>query len=145
MFASPVPTHTVFGADGATGLEPLELPETVQALVRTRLRQISADRRQVLETAALVGQRIDIDLLVGVIGDQALVLAALDDATAAGLLVERAGTLAFRHDLVRTTLAASGGPALRTAGARRSARCRPRGNARPPAARTRAPLPHRGR
>jgi DNA-binding SARP family transcriptional activator/tetratricopeptide (TPR) repeat protein len=103
------------GADGATDVEPLELPESVQALVRTRLRHISADRRQVLETAALIGQRIDTDLLVGVIGDEGLVLAALDDATAAGLLVERPGTLSFRHDLVRTTLAASCGPALRTA------------------------------
>lgn len=93
--------------------EPAALPDTVQALVRTRLNQIAIDRRQVLETAALIGQRIDIDLLVGVIGDEALVMKAIDDATSAGLLVERLGHLSFRHDLVRTTLAASTGPAQR--------------------------------
>lgn len=101
-------------SDAASDVPPA-LPESVQALVRTRLGRMSDEHRAVLEVAALVGPRIDVDLLTGVIGDRERVCAALDDATTAGLLMDREGVLGFRHDLVRTTLEATSGVATRSA------------------------------
>lgn len=101
--------------DAASAHEPLAVPSTAQALVRSRVEALAQTSRDALVTAALIGRRVDIDLVARVaaapvetIGD------ALDAAERAGLLVARDQQLTFRHDLVRSELAASLGPASRT-------------------------------
>ncbi len=89
------------------------LPQSVQALVRTRLEHVSASCRGVLEVAALLEQRIDVDLLAQVFDEPTAIHGCLDEAVRAGLLLERSGALAFRHDLVRASLYTTLGPAER--------------------------------
>lgn len=58
-----------------------------------------------VETASILGADVDLDLVAEVEARPAVdVLADLERATAAGLLVERGDGFAFRHDLVREAL-----------------------------------------
>lgn len=119
-------------ADGAAG-NPLYLTELVDALTRgsclvvddagiaeltggpapDSLPEAIADRlgflpepvRTVLRAAALLGVAFSVaDLTVVVGAELAALLPALDEARAAGVLVEAGDDLAFRHPLIRTAL-----------------------------------------
>jgi DNA-binding CsgD family transcriptional regulator len=75
----------------------LPLPETVLDAVLLRTEALSFDARNALETAAVVGQRLEVERMPGI--PQGEVFA---EALAAGFLVEDGpGWLAFRHALVR--------------------------------------------
>jgi DNA-binding SARP family transcriptional activator/tetratricopeptide (TPR) repeat protein len=101
--------------DAASAREPLAVPSTAQALVRSRVEALPPASRDALVTAALIGRRVDIDLVARVAGAPTETIGdALDAAERAGLLVARDQQLTFRHDLVRSELAASLGPASRT-------------------------------
>lgn len=92
----------------------LPAPATVQALVRSRLEHLDPAAREVLAAAALVGRRVDVDLLVRALDvPRAAIVEALDAAVRTGLLVTEDETTSFRHDLVRAELTAARGPAWR--------------------------------
>ena len=97
-------------ADVAEGDQvPGSLLETVSA----RLRR-TGDAAPTLRTAAVLGTDLDLDLLAAVEGRPPLdVLAHLDTGVGQAFIDERAGTLAFRHDLVRLAVAAEVGSARR--------------------------------
>jgi len=72
---------------GLTG----EVPATARDAVLARAAGLSGEARQALETAALIGGRIDPRLLD----------AAVDEVVTAGLLVGDGPSLRFRHELTR--------------------------------------------
>ena len=75
----------------------LPLPESVLDAVLLRTEALTLDARNALETAAVVGQRLEVARVPGVPRGEALA-----EAVSAGFLVEDdPGWLAFRHALVR--------------------------------------------
>ena len=94
--------------DGAGGLGGAALPEGVRDAVRRRLERLSEGSRATLTLASVIGAAFSIELLEAVgemDGDE--LLAALDEAVQARVVVEVPGTLGrytFRHALIRATL-----------------------------------------
>jgi transcriptional regulator with XRE-family HTH domain/tetratricopeptide (TPR) repeat protein len=87
------------------------VPEDVAALVRQRVAQLPAAGPQLLQVAALVGRPIPRAVLLDAPGEvapeRADILAALDAATQAGLLVEQDGdAYRFTHDLIHEAIIA---------------------------------------
>lgn len=89
-------------------LDEVGLPETVKDVIVRRLARLDADANEWLRVAAVIGRDFDAALL-----EQALsmgedeFLNALDEALAAGLVVEtpgRPGRYSFSHALIRETL-----------------------------------------
>lgn len=81
-----------------------ELPESLVAAVTTRCDQLGP-AGDLVRTAAILGGDLDIDLLAGVLGRGTLeVLTDAERAVRHGLLVDNAGRLQLRHDLVRVAL-----------------------------------------
>lgn len=81
-----------------------ELPESLVAAVTSRCDQLGP-AGDLVRTAAILGGDLDIDLLAGVLGRGTLeVLTDAERAVRHGLLVDNAGRLQLRHDLVRTAL-----------------------------------------
>jgi hypothetical protein len=94
-------------ADTASLTDARELPSTVRDLFDQRFHSVDERTTTVTVAAAVIGQRVDIDLLGAVTGlDQATLLDVLDDAIAAGLLAEDEdiGWVTFPHALVRQAL-----------------------------------------
>ncbi|MET8139500.1 LuxR C-terminal-related transcriptional regulator [Sphaerisporangium sp. NPDC005288] len=86
---------------GESPCPPPEPPERVRAAVRSRLRGLSREGRQLVEVAAVLGSRFspeDVGDLVGT-GPAAL-LPAVEEVLDAGLLLAAGDTLEFRHELV---------------------------------------------
>jgi DNA-binding SARP family transcriptional activator/tetratricopeptide (TPR) repeat protein len=83
------------------------VPEGVREVTARRLRRLSADSRQALQVAAVIGRDFDYDVLEAVapLHDDALI-SALEDGVEARVLREagRVGRYAFTHALVRATL-----------------------------------------
>jgi DNA-binding CsgD family transcriptional regulator len=78
--------------------EPGALPDAVRDTVLVRLHRLSVSGRDVLGVAAVLGAAVDPAAVAAVTGrEPAAVLAALDEAAAAGIVV--AGS--FGHDLIR--------------------------------------------
>lgn len=103
--------HPLFLSELA-GAGPGELPASLVTAVRDRCEQLGDDAA-LIRTAALLGGPLDIELLAALLGLPALeVLQRVEHAAERGLLVERNGRYAFRHDLVRGALAADS-PAAR--------------------------------
>jgi DNA-binding CsgD family transcriptional regulator len=82
-----------------------ELPESLRDLVLADVRRLPAKTQQVLEAAAVAGQRSGHALLAAAtgLGDDAL-LAALRPAVSANVLVPDADGYAFRHALIREAI-----------------------------------------
>ena len=82
-----------------------QLPRSLVEAIATQcdgLGEVAA----LLRSAAVIGPPVDLDLLATVLRQPAIwVLDGMELATARGLLVEYAGTFAFRHELVRAALA----------------------------------------
>ena len=92
-------------SEGASsdGSSPGSLPEAVRDAVRVRLHDLTPACREVLCAAAVLGADLDPAAVAAVSGREVTaVLAALDEAAAAGLVVSGAGW-SFGHDLVRET------------------------------------------
>ena len=88
-----------------------EVPATVRETAAARLRHCGA-AVPTLQAAALLGPTIDLDLLAGVLDTSPVVLLDhLDVGVRHFFLVDRLGTLAFRHELVRLAVAADAGAA----------------------------------
>jgi len=82
-----------------------EWPDSVRGVLQSRMQDLSANARQLLWTAAVIGPVIDVDLLratVDDLGDNPF-LDAVDELLAHKVVVESAGALRleFAHDLIR--------------------------------------------
>ena len=102
------------GLDGAelyrlTGGNPFYVTEVLQAglgavpssardAVLARAARLSGGSREVLDVAALIGTRVELDLLVSV---AASALPVLDELLVSGLLAEDGEWLRFRHEIAR--------------------------------------------
>jgi DNA-binding CsgD family transcriptional regulator/tetratricopeptide (TPR) repeat protein len=84
-----------------------ELPASARDAVLARASRLSAAARGVLDAAALVGERVEPDLLAIVTGADT---SALDEPVAAGLLVADGTGLRFRHEIARRAVAHEIGP-----------------------------------
>ncbi|WP_242900761.1 ATP-binding protein [Actinomadura terrae] len=92
--------------DGHACLTSTRLPERIRLLVKQRLDVLDPGTRHLLEVAAVVGATFhpqDAAELLRI--TPAELLPALEAAVAADLLEARGDDLAFRHDLVRRTVA----------------------------------------
>ncbi len=99
------------------------VPRSLTATITDRLAFLSAETAETLRAAALLGTAFSVTDLGAVIGRSALELtAALDEATAAGLLVESEVRFAFRQPLIRHALYERMPAALRLALHRQAAR-----------------------
>jgi len=79
------------------------LPAGLRDAVRGRLAQLSPACRRLMAIAAVVGSTLDPGVLAAMAAtDLATVMAAVDEATAAGILTRPAGWR-FMHDLIRDT------------------------------------------
>ncbi len=94
---------------GLTGGNPFYVTEVVQAglgvvpssardAVLARAVRLGGGPREVLEVAALIGVRVELDLLTSVTGCPPQ---AVDEILASGLLAEDGGGLRFRHEIAR--------------------------------------------
>ena len=96
------------GSASASELQRFGLPEGVKQVIAFRLGRLEAPAAQLLRVAAVMGRDVDAALLERVVtlGEEEF-LAALDEALAAGLLVEsdeKPGSYLFSHALIRETL-----------------------------------------
>jgi DNA-binding SARP family transcriptional activator len=97
-------------ASDASGVVPggdADLPETVRELLEARVAELGGDARSVLVAAAVLGARVELDVLAAVVGrDPGDLLDVTDRATEAGVLVEddAIGWIAFPHALVRQAI-----------------------------------------
>ncbi len=90
-----------------------DVPDSLRDAIASRLRRIGP-AGATLQAAAVLGSSMDLDLLAAVVGSPSLeVLEHLDLGVRQAFLVEREGSLAFRHDLVRLAVAAEAGSARR--------------------------------
>jgi DNA-binding SARP family transcriptional activator/tetratricopeptide (TPR) repeat protein len=83
----------------------LEIPEGLRAVIRHRVARLSKCARHALTVAAVAGPTFSVALLEHVLGQDSVVLDALDEAMTAGLLAEAGpAAYAFAHALVRQAL-----------------------------------------
>jgi DNA-binding CsgD family transcriptional regulator/tetratricopeptide (TPR) repeat protein len=104
--------HAVTGGNPFYVSEILEagwpsVPATVRDAVGARLARASAATRRVVESAAIIGTRIDRALLLPILADCG---ASMEDCLATGVLVPDGIGLRFRHELVRMAVAAAVAP-----------------------------------
>ena len=87
--------------------DPTSLPGGIRDVLRRRLTPLSKAVQGMLRLAAVLGERIDLDLLLQAEGPDPVTAAdTLDAPMAAGLLVADGGSLRFSHALVRETVLA---------------------------------------
>ena len=85
--------------------EQLPLPETVQETIQTRLARLDPLARQILDAAAVLSPNLEPVMLSATAGRTELEVAdGLDELVRCQLLIEEEEELAFRHDLLRTTV-----------------------------------------
>ncbi|WP_210493575.1 BTAD domain-containing putative transcriptional regulator [Patulibacter sp. SYSU D01012] len=92
----------VWDAEGLAGLDAV--PAGVRDVLRQRLARLPAPALGVLRRAAILGDAVDLDVLVPLVGDEEAVLDAVEHALLAGLLTEDGTGLRFAHALVRETV-----------------------------------------
>ncbi|MGV9775757.1 BTAD domain-containing putative transcriptional regulator [Streptosporangium sp. NPDC003464] len=81
------------------------VPAGVRDVIRHRVARLTETARTHLRQAAVVGQEVDLDVLIPLAGDEDLVLDSVESALLAGFLVEQdADRLRFAHALVHETL-----------------------------------------
>jgi class 3 adenylate cyclase len=85
------------------------VPERVREVIQARVARLAPNTGRVLEIAAVVGDEFDFDLLQRVAESASIndLVAALDEAVRAGVLVESSGDTcrySFTHSLVRATI-----------------------------------------
>ena len=89
------------------GGDPTSLPGGIRDVIRRRLVPLRQDALALLRLAAVLGERVDLHLLLRAADPELTAAAdALDELMAAGLLVADGPTLAFSHAVVRETLLA---------------------------------------
>jgi DNA-binding NarL/FixJ family response regulator len=83
------------------------LPVSARDAVLARAARLSEPGREVLDAAALLGERVEPDLLAAVTGADAC---ALDEPVGAGMLVADGSVLRFRHEIARRAVEQEVGP-----------------------------------
>jgi predicted ATPase len=97
-------------SEGATAavMRRVGLPEGVKDVISRRLARLDVQAIEWLRVAAVIGRDFDVSLLERVVSlDEEEFLGALDEALAAGLVVEssaKPGRYSFSHTLIRETL-----------------------------------------
>ncbi|WP_067495027.1 BTAD domain-containing putative transcriptional regulator [Actinoplanes sp. TFC3] len=95
-------------ADGRADIDNsvvVEPPRSLLAVVRATLEFLSADTQDVLRMAALLGAQFAVDDVVAVTGRSPFdLMANLDEALTADVLVDAGTDLAFRHPFLRQAL-----------------------------------------
>jgi tetratricopeptide (TPR) repeat protein len=100
--------HPLFLSELAAGTAATPLPRSLVDFVAGNCDGLGPAAAEMLRSAAVLGAQLDLDLLGAVLHRPVIeLLADAELALARGLLVDVAGTLWFRHDLVRTALASS--------------------------------------
>jgi DNA-binding CsgD family transcriptional regulator/tetratricopeptide (TPR) repeat protein len=89
-----------------------EIPPTVRDAVLARVARVSAGARTVVEVVAVAPLQMELWLVDRIAGDAA---ESLEECLAAGILVSRPGTVAFRHELARIAVEESLPPNQRAA------------------------------
>ncbi len=108
--------------------EPAEAPRSLPAAIRSTLDLLTDDTQEVLRLAALLGTEFTVDDVIAVTGRPPFALMAnLEEALAATVLVDSGTDLAFRHPLLRETLYNSIPRAVRSALHRQTAETLARG------------------
>jgi DNA-binding CsgD family transcriptional regulator len=92
------------------------LPRSIRDLIRARIAELDDRARAALQAAAILGSRTEPWLLAAIAGEA---LPGIDDAIAAGLVVQDADGLSFRHELARVAVLEDL-PAIRAIGLHRS-------------------------
>jgi predicted ATPase len=117
LLAHLTESHIALGDSGLSGrLTALRLqaPEGLRQVIGQRVARLSTPAGRALSVAAVAGATFSFVLLERVLGEGAGVLDVLDEAVAAGLLVESGrGNYAFAHALVRQTIYGQLGSARR--------------------------------
>jgi DNA-binding SARP family transcriptional activator len=85
----------------AAGSGQAALPGSVRALLLARVERLPAEARRVLQAAAVLGQRFDVEALRYVLGDPACSVEQQDQE---GLLVCDGSECSFSHALIRTVV-----------------------------------------
>ncbi|GAA3955737.1 BTAD domain-containing putative transcriptional regulator [Actinoplanes auranticolor] len=84
---------------------PVEMPGSLLAVVRATLEFLSDDTREVLRLAALLGTEFAVDDVIAVTGRPPFgLMANLEEALAATVVVDAGTELAFRHPFLREAL-----------------------------------------
>jgi len=100
--------HPLFLAELAATPNATELPTSLVEVVSTRCDELGPGAAATLRSAAVIGARLDLDLLAAVLHRPVIeLLGDVEQAVARRLLVDERGAFWFRHELVRTALAAS--------------------------------------
>lgn len=87
--------------DGQARLASRRMPRRVQEIARRRLARLSPHTRHMLQVAAVLGRAFRVDDLAEMFGEPpSRLLAALEEAEAAGVVVPSGEQLTFRHDLL---------------------------------------------
>jgi DNA-binding CsgD family transcriptional regulator len=83
-----------------------QVTSRIEALARHRLKGLSARARRFVETASILGRSSRLEDVGEMLGESpGALLAALDEALSAYLLMVRADGLAFRHEFIRQAVA----------------------------------------
>ncbi|HXR73692.1 ATP-binding protein [Actinocrinis sp.] len=96
-----------------TGADPgprerAQLPGTLAEIILRRLDFLSRPARSTLQLAAALGEGLNVAELAVILGKSPVELyAMIEEAVRAGLLIDGAGELVFRHDLIRQALSES--------------------------------------
>jgi DNA-binding CsgD family transcriptional regulator/tetratricopeptide (TPR) repeat protein len=106
-------------APGATG----ELPATFVAAVRSRLAPLPVEVVRLLEVGSVLGSAFTVAAAAALLGAprDSAVLAWLEEATRADVLVDDGERMTFRHDLLRQAVYENISPSIRKALHRRAA------------------------
>ncbi|MFD1935595.1 LuxR C-terminal-related transcriptional regulator [Nonomuraea mangrovi] len=108
--------QTISVSGGLAHLASERLPQRLQGLVTRRLERLSSQARQLVETAAVLGQSFSPEDVAEALGrTPATLLPALDEAMDAQVLVVGSDSLRFRHDLVRKAVVEGLPPPVRQA------------------------------
>jgi DNA-binding SARP family transcriptional activator/tetratricopeptide (TPR) repeat protein len=108
MAAALVRRGVVTVADGRADIDAsvrVEVPRSLLAVVRTTLDFLTDDTQEVLRLAALLGTEFDVDDVIAVTGRPPFgLMANLEEALAANVVVDSGTDLAFRHPFLREAL-----------------------------------------
>ena len=100
--------HPLFLVELAATSDATELPRSLVEVVATRCDELGPAVAATLRSAAVIGARLDLDLLAAVLHRPVIdLLGDVEQAVARRLLVDERGAFWFRHELVRAALAAS--------------------------------------
>ena len=93
-------------SEGRASLASAQVTERIQTVARDRLKGLSPGARRFAETASILGKSFRLEDVAEILGESpGALLAALDEALAAHLLVATSDGLAFQHEFVRRAVA----------------------------------------